>query len=80
MELKAIVQYHGALAHYNILPEHEGIYEARLLRYDGRPERTPPQKLTLIKGSEEWSGNCDRQDLLNDLGNTIEKRLRKGQG
>lgn len=75
MDLKAIVQYQGALAHYSISPENEGIYQARLLRYDGRPERTPPQKLTLIKGFDHWSGNCDRLDLLKELGNTIDKRL-----
>lgn len=78
MELKAVVQYQGALAHYHISPENEGIYQAKLLRYDGRPERTPPQKVTLIKGQRQWSGNCDRQDLLNELGNTIEKKLKNG--
>jgi hypothetical protein len=78
MQLKAIVQYQGALAHYQISPEHEGIYHARLMRYDGRPERTPPGKVTLIKGNNLWSGNCDRQDLLNQLGDRIEKRLMPG--
>lgn len=75
MQLKAIVQYQGALAHYQISPEHEGIYQAKLMRYDGRPERTPPGKVTLIKGNDLWSGNSDRQDLLNQLGYRIEKGL-----
>ncbi len=76
MELKAVVQYQGALAHYTISPENEGIYQARLLRYDGRPERTPQQKITLIKGYNQWLGNCDREDLLTALGTTIEKKLK----
>ncbi len=73
--MKAVVQYQGALAHYCISPENEGIYQARLLRYDGRPERTPPQKVTLFKGTPVWSGTCDRQDLLDKLGNSIERKL-----
>jgi hypothetical protein len=78
MQLKAIVQFQGGLAHYQISPGHEGIFEAMLMRYDGRPERTPPGKVVLTKEADLWSGSSDRQDLVDQLGHRIEKRLMHG--
>ncbi|HEU0110058.1 MAG TPA: hypothetical protein VFQ73_04235 [Flavisolibacter sp.] len=78
MELKAIVQFEGGLAHYNVLPETNGIYQARLLQYDGNSEKAPPSEVILVRGYRQWSGSYERQDLLNDIGNVIESRSRNG--
>lgn len=78
MELKAIVEFEGGLAHYRILPESNGIYQARLLEYDGNSGKTPPEEVILVRGYRQWSGSYDRQDLLNNIGNFIEERSRTG--
>ncbi len=75
MELKAVVKYRGAFAHYNISPENEAIYKAFLIRYDGKPDQTPPAQVTLVRGAEHWSGSSDKQDLLNKIGEVIERRI-----
>jgi len=75
MELKAVVKYRGALAHYKVSPENENIYHARLIRYDGKPDQTPPAQITLTRGSEHWSGSSDKQDLLDKIGEVIEHRI-----
>jgi len=75
MELKAVVKYRGALAHYNVSPENEAIYQARLVRYDGKPDQTPPIQVTLIKDEGHWSGSSDKQDLLDKIGEVIERRI-----
>ncbi len=75
MQLKAVVKYRGALAHYNVSPENEAIYQARLVRYDGKPDQTPPIQVTLIKDEGHWSGSSDKQDLLNKIGEVIERRI-----
>ncbi len=75
MEPKVVVKYRGALAHYNIFPEDDAVYQAQLIRYDGKPEQTPPKQVTLVRGNEHWSGSSDKQDLLNKIGEVIEKRI-----
>jgi hypothetical protein len=75
MQLKAVVKYRGALAHYNVSPENEAIYQARLVRYDGKPDQTPPIQVTLIKDEGHWSGSSDKQDLLDKIGEVIERRI-----
>jgi len=75
MKLKAVVKYRGALAHYNVSPENEAIYQARLVRYDGKPDQTPPIQVTLIKDEGHWSGSSDKQDLLDKIGEVIERRI-----
>lgn len=80
MEPKVVVKYRGALAHYNIIPENETIYQARLMRYDGKPDQTPPKQVTLVRNNEQWSGSIEKQDLLNKLGEVIEKRRGHQQG
>ncbi len=75
MKLKAVVKYRGALAHYNVSPENEAIYQARLIRYDGKPDQTPPTQVTLIKDQGHWKGSSDKQDLLNKIGEVIERRI-----
>lgn len=75
MEIKAVVMYRGAIAHYSITQENEGIFTAHLNRYDGRVDHHPPYKLTLIKGLGAWSGSIDDPTLLNNLGRVIEKKV-----
>ena len=42
--LKAIATFDGGLAHYNMLRENEGIYQAILEKYDGKDNHHPPKK------------------------------------
>src|SRR3954464_11772291 len=74
MELKAEVPFEGGTAHYQIYPEINGIYQARLLHYEGGSGKTPPEEVILVKGYRQWSGSYDRQDLLNEIGNAIENK------
>jgi hypothetical protein len=78
MEWKAIVQFDDGLAHYSISPESNGIYQARLLQYDGTIDRRPPAEIILVRGYRQWSGSHSRQDLLNEIGKAIEIRNREG--
>jgi len=75
MELKAVVKYRGALAHYKVFAENENIYKAMLIRYNGKPDQTPPTQLTLIRDNGLWSGSSDKQDILNKIGEVIEHRI-----
>lgn len=76
MELKAVVQFEGGLAHYQISPESNGIYQARLLQYEGSMDKSPPVEVILVRGYRQWSGSFERQDLLNKIGDIIEERNR----
>jgi hypothetical protein len=78
MELETVVQFNGGLAYYSISPESNGIYQARLLRYEGGSDRVPPAEVILVKGYRQWSGSFERQDLLNEIGKAIESRSRTG--
>ena len=73
MELNAMVQFEGGVAHYHIYPESNGIYQARLLRYDGHSTKAPPAEVILVRGYRQWSGSYERQDLLNEIGKAIER-------
>ena len=75
MQLKAVVQYEGGWAHYDVSPESHGIYQARLLRFEGSTDRPPPpEELILVRGYRQWSGSYERQELLNEIGNFIESK------
>jgi hypothetical protein len=81
MELKAVVEYKGALAHYSLSPENFGVYQARLLKYEGDPDCKPPQHVLLAKSVRNWAGSCDQRELLNNLGAVIETRMsHRGSG
>lgn len=75
MVLKAFVMYRGALAQYFITQENEGIFCAHLARYDGKVDHLPPYKLTLIRGTNSWTGNTDDPLLVQGIGKVIEKKL-----
>ena len=74
MELYVSVTYFDAIAHYKIIPEEENIFFAELLKYEGSAEHAPPACLLLVKGIRRWLGSEDYQELLNELGNSIENR------
>ena len=78
MEMKAVVPFGEGMAHYLVSPESSGIYQARLVDFEGTAERMPPDEVILVKGYRQWSGSYERQDLLNSLGEAIESRTREG--
>ena len=78
MEMKAVVPFDEGIAHYLVAPESSGIYQARLVQFEGNAERMPPTEVILVKGYRQWSGSYERQDLLNSLGEAIERRTREG--
>jgi len=78
MKLKAAVKYLGALAHYVVYRTRAGIYEARLLRYDGSPDFHPPHEILMIRGAGHWSGDIHDREFTDKIGYTIEEEARKG--
>jgi hypothetical protein len=74
MDFKAVVRFEGGIAQYHICPESNGIYQARLLHYDGHSTRLPPMEVILVRGYRQWSGSYERQDFLNEIGSAIERR------
>lgn len=79
MELKAVVTFSGALAHYTVTPDKFGIYHARLLKYEGGAEAEPPGLVLLVKGVHQWVSSCE-EGFSNALGAAIEQRAREGSG
>lgn len=78
MELKACVWYLGDLAHYAIFPDYSGIYQARLIRYEGPDVVTPPEYVLLVRSARQWVGSCDESWFVADLGRAIDERVRGG--
>jgi hypothetical protein len=76
MEWKAVVRFLGDRAYYEVIPEQHGIYQARLVQYEGPSGITPPENVTLVKGIRRWNGSYEEQDFLNELGNAIENKQR----
>jgi hypothetical protein len=78
MKLKAVVQFLGDRAHYSITQVKKGIYDAKLLRYEGSSGVTPPEAVTLVRGVRHWVGSYDEPYFVDELGNAIEERVRHG--
>lgn len=78
MELTAVVQFAGSRAHYTITRENVGIYQARLLKYEGGDWIYPPESVTLVRGARHWVGSTEEQCFVDQLGDVIEKRVRSG--
>jgi hypothetical protein len=70
--MDAIVRIGEAFVHYNISREAHGIYQARLVRYEGCPTEEPPRELVLTRGYRCWTGSTDHPMLLNELGKLID--------
>ena len=70
MELKTVIYYRNAYAHYRIKRESKGVYHAELLSYDGKKEDTPCASATLVRGVTRWWG-CDDKEILQLLSEAI---------
>ena len=77
MNSKVVVKYKGALAHYHIAFREDNVYEARLLRYDGKPAAAPPEKIMIQKGLQHWAGTSDKQTLQEEIEKFIDKKMAK---
>jgi len=73
VKLEAIVKLESGMAEFVIAPEGRGIYRADLVKYEGQPEFAPPQRIILTRGIRRWTGSCDREDLLGELGQMIDR-------
>lgn len=76
MWYSVIANYKGGLAHYKVIPENLGIFNAYLERYDGRAENEPPEMIILVRGLQHWSGSAEDQGLLDKIGEVIDRRTR----
>lgn len=75
MEVTAAVLYDGALAHYDVSIENNGVCRARLAEYKGSPENHPPQHLILRKEGRNWISKDVSKDLSEDLGYAVEMKV-----
>lgn len=78
MKLKAVVQFLGDRAHYSVTQVKKGIFDAKLLRYEGSSGVTPPEAVTLVRGVRHWVGSYDEPYFVDELGQAIEERVRRG--
>jgi hypothetical protein len=72
MKVEAIVRINGDVAHFDVSPLARGVYFANLVRFEGRPEQTPPEEIILVRGLHNWRGSCDRAELVYELGEVID--------
>jgi hypothetical protein len=78
MKLRAVVKYLGALAHYIVKRKKGSIYEAKLIQYEGKPERNPPSEILMVRNVGHWSGDIEDKDLTDKIGYCLEQESRKG--
>jgi hypothetical protein len=71
--MDAIVRLGDSLVHYRVSSEARGIYQATLVRYEGCPTEEPPKTFLLVKSFRRWIGSDVNVDLLNEVGNVIDK-------
>lgn len=76
MELLATVQFYGDPAHYSVTLEREGVYNARLLTYEGPNIMAPPENVILVRSVRKWSGSYSEQEFIEELGRAIDDRHR----
>lgn len=75
MEVTAAVLYDGALAHYDVNIEREGVCVARLSSYKGTNGQRPPERLTLRKEGRHWVSNEGDRYLAEDIGYAVELKV-----
>ena len=78
MKLRAAVKYLGALAHYIVKRRKAGIYEAKLLIYEGSRKSCPPQDILMVRNIGHWSGDIEDKDLTDKIGFCLEQEAREG--
>lgn len=71
MELKTVVYYRNAYAHFVITREHKGVYCADLVEYDGFEANAPPSCVVLVRGERKWWGSASDEDLVYALSEAI---------
>jgi hypothetical protein len=79
MEMEATVNYGDGKACFKIAKENPGVYQARLLYFEGSKKLCPPKEIVLIRGIRYWAGSHDDDDLLNKLGKIIEGFLNEAK-
>ena len=75
MRFKSIVTYKRALAHYEVESSDVATFIARLLRYDGRPQVQPPNRLEIRKDQTGAKLPVDR--LKRELLTIIKEKVAK---
>ncbi len=75
MEVTAVVLHGGALAHYDVEVQNDGICTAHLARFNGSPDRTPPQDIILRRDGRRWVSDISDTDLSEDIGYAIEMKV-----
>lgn len=71
MELKTVIYYRNAYAHFVITREYKGVYCADLVNYDGPAEQAPPACVMLIRGERKWWGSVANDELIHLLSDAI---------
>lgn len=71
MELKTVVYYRNAYAHFVITREHKGVYCADLVEYDGLEADAPPNCVILVRGARKWWGSAADENLVYALSEAI---------
>jgi hypothetical protein len=73
MKLDAEVRINEGTAHFSVSPKGPGMYQAKLIRFNGMPEEAPPSRIILVRSVRQWTGSCDNEKLLNELGQVIDR-------
>lgn len=71
MELKTVVYYRNAYAHFMITREHKGVYCADLVEYDGLEANAPPACIILVRGERKWWGSAADNELVYAISEAI---------
>jgi hypothetical protein len=71
MELKTVVYYRNAYAHFVITREYKGVYCAELVEYDGPAGNAPPSCVILVRGARKWWGSAADDELVYVLADAI---------
>jgi hypothetical protein len=71
MMMEVVIVYKGALAFYNVIHEKDNVYSAFIIKYDGQVQLE--STLTLVKSIRHWTGSVEDDELLFELGRSIER-------
>ena len=76
MKLEAEVKIDDAVARFEVRPKGPGMYQPELVRYNGSPNEAPPSRIILVRSVRQWTGSCDNEKLLNQIGQVIDGVVR----
>ena len=79
MEFEVTVAYSDGTACFKIRKENPGIYNARLLYFEGNKKSIPPKEIILTRGIRYWAGSHESEVLLNKIGKVIEDFLNEAR-